>query len=123
LRRLTLSQAAADDIASLLDYSTEQFGSAARQRYEVLIATGLEDLRSDALRSASIDRPELGVRTYHLRHCRMRATSSVGAVGAPRHILVYEVSADELVRIIRVLHDAMELERHLPKADDSASDG
>jgi toxin ParE1/3/4 len=119
-RRLDLTQATADDIADLLDYSAERYGTAARRRYEALIAAGLEDLRSDALRPASADRPELGVRTYHLRHARSRAGSVSGLVSAPRHLLVYELAADDLVRIIRVLHDSMEVERHVARgADDS----
>lgn len=124
-RDLELARAAEDDIAAILDHSAEAFGHAARRRYEVLIATGLQDLRSDPLRPTSLARPELqaGVRTYHLRHCRDRAATVEGAVRAPRHLLVYEAPTTALVRVLRVLHDAMELDRHIPAADNSPPGG
>jgi plasmid stabilization system protein ParE len=34
-------------------------------------------------------------------------------VGAPRHLIAYLTPAPDLVVVVRVLHDAMELERHL----------
>ena len=114
-RSLDLTEAARADIAQILRASRADFGAAARDRYAALIATGLADLLSDPLRPASAARPELrqGVRTYHLRHCRRRAAGRRGAVGAPRHLIVYLTPADDLVLVLRVLHDAMELERHL----------
>jgi toxin ParE1/3/4 len=35
-------------------------------------------------------------------------------VKRPRHLLLYRILAPELIGIGRILHDAMELERHLP---------
>jgi toxin ParE1/3/4 len=114
-RSLDLTEAARTDIAQILRWSASDFGEAARARYAALIATGLGELLSDPLRPASAARPELaaGVRTYHLRHCRRRATRGPGAVGTPRHLIVYLTPQPDLVVILRVLHDAMELERHL----------
>jgi toxin ParE1/3/4 len=33
-------------------------------------------------------------------------------VRRPRHLIVYRVTADGCVEVVRVLHDAMELERN-----------
>jgi toxin ParE1/3/4 len=117
---LEVTQAAADDITDVLDYSAGQFGDIARRRYEALITTGLKDVQADPRRPTSVDRPELdqGVRIYHLRHCRRRAAAQHGEVSSPRHLLVYEMPSADVVRIIRVLHDAMELERHIPRRND-----
>jgi toxin ParE1/3/4 len=61
--------------------------------------------------------PELGpdVRSYHLRHSRDRARTEHGIVLRPRHFLLYRIARADLVGVGRVLHDAMEVERHLPK--------
>lgn len=99
------------DIAAILAASAEDFGADARDRYAVLIATGLADLRIDPFRPASAERSEVqvGVRTYHLRHSRGRAAVTGGRVGRPRHLLVYAVILPDRVVVLRVLHDAMEL--------------
>lgn len=114
-RRLDLAEAARTDIARLLRSSAADFGEAARVRYAAHIGTALDDLLSDPLRPKSAARPELqaGVRTYHLRHCRRRGAAVRGAVKAPRHLIVYLTPTPDLVVVLRVLHDAMDLDRHL----------
>jgi len=114
-RSLELTEAARADVAQILRLSAADFGEAARSRYAALIATAFADLLSDPLRPNSIDRPELaaGVRTYRLRHGRRRAAGRLGAVRTPRHLIVYQTPEPDLVVVLRVLHDAMELERHL----------
>jgi toxin ParE1/3/4 len=58
--------------------------------------------------------PELGasIRSWHLRLSREHVNPSVGIVRRPRHFLVYRLEPD-LVVVGRLLHDAMELARHL----------
>ncbi|WP_309604183.1 type II toxin-antitoxin system RelE/ParE family toxin [Phenylobacterium sp.] len=114
-RRLDLAESAQADIARLLRSSAADFGEAARLRYAALIATALDDLLSDPLRPTSAARPELqpGVRTYHLRHCRRRSAAGRGAVKTPRHLIVYLTPTPDLVVVLRVLHGAMDLERHI----------
>ena len=123
-RRLRLSQRALDDIADILDDSFGNFGPRARRRYEVLIATALEALAQDPAALGSLARPELGgdVRTLHLRHCRDIARGADGVVKSPRHLIAYEVTAGEVI-VLRLLHDAMELERHLPPPDPDQTPG
>jgi toxin ParE1/3/4 len=50
------------------------------------------------------------MRSWHLRGSRNRTTG--GIVRRPRHFLIYRVDDDILV-IGRILHDAMELRRHI----------
>lgn len=40
----------------------------------------------------------------------------------PRHILVYRAAHADQVEIVRVVHDAMELARHIPNDDPPAGD-
>ncbi len=113
---LRLSATAREDIVDLLAWTNEHFGEQARLRYERLIVTALRDLAEDPERVGSIDRAELGlhVRSYHLRHSRDRVPGEKGVVRRPRHFLLYRISPAGVIGVGRVLHDAMELERHLP---------
>jgi len=113
---LRLSAAAQDDIADVLTWTARRFGTRARVRYAALLATALADLAADPARPASAARPELGpgVRSYHLRHSRKRVPSDDAPVGRPRHVVLYRTDPAGTVEVGRILHDAMELERHLP---------
>lgn len=110
-----LSTAAEEDIVQLLTYTEANFGQIARVRYERLLITALRDIVADPERAGSIARAELGnnIRSYHLRHSREGARNKHGMVQRPRHLFLYRVAADS-VGVGCVLHDAMELERHLP---------
>ena len=63
-------------------------------------------------RPGSVARPELGpgVLTWHLRRSRTRSTG--GTVHQPRHFVVYRLDTDVVI-VDRILHDAMDLRRHL----------
>jgi toxin ParE1/3/4 len=110
-----LSEAATEDIVRILAYTEENFGEIARIRYERLLIATLRDIAADPVRVGSVARTELGakVRSYHLRYSRDRARTEHGIVQRPRHVILYRVTP-EVIGIGRVLHDAMELERHLP---------
>ena len=112
--RYRLSEAAQGDVLDVLAWTHEQFGEAARLRYESLIVAALRDVASQPDRPGSLARPELGagVRSWHLRLSREHMGTSVGVVRRPRHFIVYRFEPG-LVVVGRVLHDAMELARHL----------
>jgi toxin ParE1/3/4 len=112
--RYRLSEAAQGDFLSILAWTHDQFGEAARLRYESLIVAALRDVSGQPDRPGSLARPELGagVRSWHLRLSRHHVQPGVEAVRRPRHFLVYRIESD-LVVVGRVLHDAMELAQHL----------
>jgi toxin ParE1/3/4 len=112
--RYRLSDAAQADVINILAWTQDQFGEPARLRYESLIVAALRDVATALDRSGSIERPELGagVRSWHLRLSRDRASKNARAVRRPRHFLIYRVEPALLV-VGRVLHDAMELALHL----------
>lgn len=107
-----LTQTARADILSILAWSHEQFGEEARKRYEALIATAIRDAASRSDEGGPTLRPELGegVRTWHLSRSRARAPGGRGH--RPRHFLICRRDGETLV-IGRVLHDAMDLRRHV----------
>ncbi len=112
--RYRLAEAAQVDIVEILAWTDAQFGEAARQRYESLIVAALRDVANQPDRPGSLARPELGagVRTWHLRLSRAHMRTDLGSVRRPRHFLVYRLDPGMVV-VGRVLHDAMELSRHL----------
>jgi len=54
----------------------------------------------------------VGVRSWHLRLSRDHVPFDVGRVESPRHLLFYRVIR-EVVVIGRLLHERMDLKRHL----------
>jgi toxin ParE1/3/4 len=120
LHRYRLSATAERELGEILAHTALQFGATARLRYQALIVAALTDIATDPDCRGARPRPEIGdgVRIYHVRHSRERARSKHGVVRAPRHFILYKVEA-ELIVVGRILHDAMDLDRHA-SAEDSA---
>lgn len=123
MRSFRLSAAAENDIEAILAWTHSQFGEQLRLRYEALLVQAILDLADDPERPGSTERPELSrnVHTYHLRHSRDRVSPPADRIRKPRHFLLYRIDAKGSLEIGRVLHDSMDLARHLPM-DYRASD-
>jgi toxin ParE1/3/4 len=119
--RIVLAPATWSDIREALAWSQERFGERAAARYAALLRQALRDIAADPERTGSKARPELarGIRTYHLFFSRNRVRGT-GVVKTPRHFLVYRQRGDDLIEVVRVLHDARDLERHLPEGESEA---
>ena len=111
-----LSPQAEQDIEAILAWSHEEFGEKARLRYEALLIRAILDVAEVPERAGSHERPDIvnGARTYHLRYSRDHVKRTVGRVQRPRHFLLYRTFDEGGVEIGRVLHDGMDLSRHLP---------
>jgi toxin ParE1/3/4 len=109
-----VSPLAERDLASVLTWTHNHFGERARLRYEALIDRAIHDVANDPCRAGSESLSDLDGdgRIYHLKNCRM--PKRTGRVRKPRHVLLYRVTGDGCVEIGRILHDRMDLERHLP---------
>jgi toxin ParE1/3/4 len=103
-----LAAPASRDFIEIMDWTIDQFGLAAADRYEVLIGQALMDVGESPLRPGAKQRPELpaGVYTYHLSSSRDRVTGD--RVNAPRHFLLYRVVSLR-VEVLRILHDSRDL--------------
>jgi len=112
-----LSPQAQQDIEANLEWTHEEFGEKARRRYEALLTRAIMDVVEAPERTGSHARPEIATaaRTYHLRYSRDRVRKSIGRVHRPRHFLLYRTRDDDQVEIGRVLHDGVDLKRHLPE--------
>ena len=115
--RLEVTQAASLDIAAIAVWSSREFGVAVAHRYEALIFQALRDIERNPDRLGARVRPELAepLLTYHLRFSR-RHVPQGQQVRRPRHYVVYRVK-DDIVEILRLIHDAQDLERHLRGED------
>jgi toxin ParE1/3/4 len=81
-----------------------------------LLVRAILDVASDPDLPGSSRRPEIAAtaRTYHLIHSRNHVATKVGRVKRPRHFLLYRTRPDGIVEIGRVLHESMDLAKHLP---------
>jgi len=106
--RIRFSKAAVQDIQQVLTFTLEEFGERQYQEYRELIRLALADIASNPLRPTSKHRPELhrNARTFHISRQGKRA----------RHFLIYRIMPDKVVDVARLLHDSMDLRRHVPRA-------
>ena len=102
-----LSQKAQRDYANISEWTEETFGARQADLYAALIDAALDRLEADPFAAPSRNRDEElggGYWTIHI--------SRPG-----RHIMVYRVEGEHVV-IVRILHDSMDIARHLPPGDE-----
>ena len=116
MARFLLSPLAEADIEGILAWTHEHFGEVARSRYEELLAQAILDVAANPERPGCTARPELSeaARTYHLHYSRNNVSPAANRVKRPRHFLLFRTADTGTVEIGRVLHDSMDLIRHLP---------
>ena len=112
-RTARLSPEAEADFIDILAWSRQEFGAVAASRYVELILQALTDLEANPVRPGAKQRPELppGVMTYHLAGSRDRVAGQ--PVRSPRHFVLYRIR-EQTLDVLRFLHDARDLARHLP---------
>ena len=101
-----LSTEAEHDFLHILDYTIETYGERQSDLYKTLIQESLSALSSgpDVPGNMMRDDIRLGLRSIHI--------SRPGRRG--RHFIVYRAVQDNLIVVLRILHDAMDLPRHIP---------
>ncbi len=101
------------DIADTLRFTESRLGDAVRSRYQDLLQATFQSLVDDPELNESTSRDDLspGVRSLHLAFNFLEMTD--GRMIRPRHIVFYRTGADQIVEILRVLHDAMEVAHQL----------
>jgi len=95
-----------DDVVSALEWTLENFGNSAMDRYAKLIEIALRSLSGEPLPLAS--REFETVRLYHLTHSKKDAPVDGVIVNNPRHLLVYRVDGNTL-EFLRLLHERMDI--------------
>lgn len=110
-----LAAAAEADIEDILRWTAERFGERQAQTYANTFAAALEELSEGPEASGARARGEVakGLFTLHVARRGRKA----------RHFVMFRIGRDnqtEVIEVLRVLHDAMDLPRHLPLEDDRA---
>ena len=101
---VVLTARASADIVDIAEWTTRQFGSTQAERYSQTIDTALASLSA-------------GPSVFGSRDCSVgeRNLRSLHLPRPGRHLIVYRVAdAQRLeIEVVRILHDAMDLPRHL----------
>lgn len=107
-----LSAAAEADFRQILRWTVDNFGSAQARAYADTLSSALKALCAGPSIIGVKERPEIGTNIWTLHVARN------GRQG--RHFIMFRVAAapgSKVIDVLRLLHDSMDLERHLPQSD------
>ena len=104
--RIRLGAAAERDFSTILQWTKETFGVRQVQIYRDVIVEALTSLTEGPDVPGATARDEIlpGLRTLHVRR-------------PGRHFVVYRAGVGDTIEIVRILHDAMDLARHIASED------
>jgi toxin ParE1/3/4 len=112
--RVRLGIAAELDFANILKWTAENFGARQSRVYRDTLVHAIGELTDgpDVVGSKARDEIMPGLRTLHVaRHGRRGS-----------HFLMYRAAPESTIEIVRILHDRMDLQRHVPFARDESSE-
>lgn len=109
---IRLAHRAEQDYVEILQWTTKTFGEIQASTYAETMALAIEALEDgpDVLGASARDDIQPGIRTLHV--------ARLGRAG--RHFVVFRANGSD-IDVLRLLHDSMDLSRHLPAANDRAS--
>ena len=108
--RVRLTRQAESDFLEISRWTAENFGALQTEFYAETVTLAIEALRGgpEVVGTKARDEIARGVRTLHVaRHGRKG-----------RHFVVFRAAEGQIVEVLRLLHDSMDLARHVPTADD-----
>lgn len=112
--RVRLSAAAELDFANIIKWTVDNFGALQARIYRDLLDQAIDELTGGPEAMGSRRRNEImqGLRTLHIARRGRRG----------RHFLAYFTAAEQTIEIVRILHERMDLPRHLPSDLDKSSE-
>jgi toxin ParE1/3/4 len=112
--RVRLSDEARLDFANILRWTTKKFGTGQARLYRNTLVTTIGAL------GGGPDLPGAKLRDDIMPGLRILHVARHGRRG--RHFVMYRVSGDLIIEIARILHDQMDLQRHVRagRRDDNA---
>ncbi len=104
--KVRLTAAAEKDFREIVLWTAARFGVEQARRYRATIFAALHELGDGPDTAGTRDRAELGrnLRSLHVSRKGRRA----------RHVILFAAGDDTTIDIVRILHDSMDLSRHLP---------
>jgi toxin ParE1/3/4 len=109
-----LTAAAEVDFEDILRWTVERFGDAQARAYAETLSSALEALVAGPSVIGAKARDDIAKGLFTLHVARQ------GRKG--RHFVVFRIGRDrerEVIEVLRLLHDAMDLPRHLPPVDET----
>ncbi|MBV8753818.1 MAG: type II toxin-antitoxin system RelE/ParE family toxin [Hyphomicrobiales bacterium] len=103
--RVRLGAHAERDLLSILHWTAENFGAQQAKNYRTTLVQSMHELAVGPDVPGARKRDELGKGLYTLHVARH------GRRG--RHLLLFRAEAKRNIEIVRILHDSMDLRRHL----------
>ena len=112
--RIRLGSAAEVDFANILKWTTENFGARRSRIYRDTLIQTIGELANGPHVAGSRPRDEIlaGLRTLHVARRGRRGS----------HFLMYRPASNSTIEIVRILHDRMDLRRHIPSAPDESTE-
>lgn len=109
-----LADAAGQDYQAILRWTVENFGRAQARTYAKTLSSALQDLSQGPTLAGVRPREEIGPDIHSLHVARH------GRKG--RHFVVFRLALppdSHVIEVLRLLHDSMDLPRHLPAANEA----
>jgi toxin ParE1/3/4 len=108
--RIRLGVEAERDFVRILQSTKDTFGERQVDVYRKTLLEAIAALEAGPDILGSIARDEImpGLRTLHVARRSRRG----------RHFIMYRAATGRVIEILRILHDAMDLARHLPPESD-----
>lgn len=112
--RVRLGAAAEVDFANILKWTTENFGARQSRVYRDTLVEAIVELADGPNVAGSMARDEIiaGLRALHVARRGRRES----------HFLMYRVAPKSTIEIVRILHDRMDLRRHVSSAPDESTE-
>ena len=112
--RVRLGAVAEVDFANILKWTTETFGARQSRVYRDTIVQAIGELTDGPNVAGSRARDEImaGLRTLHVARRGHRGS----------HFLMYRAASSGTIEIVRILHDRMDLQRHVRSAPDESTE-
>jgi toxin ParE1/3/4 len=105
-----LGRQAEQDYVEIVHWTKRSFGEVQARNYSESISLAIQALKDgpDILGSKLRDEIEPGIKTLHVARSGRKG----------RHLVVFRVGSKQTIDVLRLLHDSMDLPRHLSAAND-----
>jgi toxin ParE1/3/4 len=108
--RVRLGEQAERDFRDILQWTAETFGARQAETDQTTLEESIQELADGPVVAGTRSRNDILRGTYTLHVARH------GRRG--RHLLLYRVVGDRMIEIARILHDSMDLRRHVTDLDE-----
>jgi toxin ParE1/3/4 len=108
--RVRLAEQAERDLLNITRWTVENFGVQQAKAYAETLSLAIEALHGGPEILGTTVREDIGsgIRTLHIRRQARKG----------RHFVVFRAAPEQTIEVLRLLHDSMDLARHLSSAND-----